>query len=160
MKRFIFILLTVLSLSAGAFQSAEASSTAGINVILRRGTAAAWTAANPILANGEPGYETDTGRMKLGNGVSRWSAISYFSAAVIPTPPNPQLYSTFSDASGGGQTVDIATYTDTLTCKIDNSVNTVTIVDTTPNTVNWDPLSVEGECLHLVLHSNGVWYKE
>ena len=44
----------------------------------RRGTAAQWTAANPILAAGEIGYETDTSKFKMGNGSSAWSALTYF----------------------------------------------------------------------------------
>jgi hypothetical protein len=45
----------------------------------RRGTEAQWNAADPILAAGEIGFETDTGRFKMGNGSSVWSALSYFS---------------------------------------------------------------------------------
>ena len=48
---------------------------------LRRDTEANWTAADPILAEGEVGFETDTGRLKVGNGLDAWSALSYFSAA-------------------------------------------------------------------------------
>jgi citrate lyase gamma subunit len=44
----------------------------------RRGTQAQWTAANPILAAGEIGFETDTSRFKMGNGSSTWSALQYF----------------------------------------------------------------------------------
>ena len=46
---------------------------------LRRDTADNWTAINPILAEGEIGYET-TGfkRMKVGDGKNRWAALSYF----------------------------------------------------------------------------------
>jgi len=44
----------------------------------RRGTATQWTSANPILAAGEIGFETDTGKFKMGNGSSAWSALSYF----------------------------------------------------------------------------------
>ncbi len=44
---------------------------------LRRGTAAEWSTANPILANGEPGVEIDTGRYKTGNGTSAWNALPY-----------------------------------------------------------------------------------
>jgi len=46
---------------------------------LRRGTAAEWTAANPVLAVGEPGVETDTGKQKFGNGTSAWTALPYAS---------------------------------------------------------------------------------
>ncbi len=44
---------------------------------LRRGTAAAWTAANTILSAGEPGFETDTGKTKTGDGVTTWTALAY-----------------------------------------------------------------------------------
>ncbi len=44
----------------------------------RRGTAAQWTAANPVLAAGEIGFETDTNQFKIGDGSSTWSTISYF----------------------------------------------------------------------------------
>jgi parallel beta-helix repeat protein len=45
---------------------------------LRRGTAAEWTAADPVLAAGEPGFETDTGLHKIGTGDLAWSALPYF----------------------------------------------------------------------------------
>ena len=47
----------------------------------RRGTAAQWTAANPVLAAGEIGFETDTSKFKMGNGSSAWSALTYFANA-------------------------------------------------------------------------------
>ena len=58
----------------------------------RRGTAAQWTAANPILAAGEIGFETDTSKFKMGNGSSTWSALQYFAnaaelAAIIDGAP-------------------------------------------------------------------------
>lgn len=46
---------------------------------LRGDTAAAWAAANPVLANREPGVETDTGRMKVGDGVRAWNDVDYAS---------------------------------------------------------------------------------
>lgn len=42
---------------------------------VRRDTAAAWAAANPILLSGEPGYETDTHVFKLGDGSSAWTSL-------------------------------------------------------------------------------------
>lgn len=54
-------------------------------IILRRGTAAAWTSAGSVvLAAGEPGFETDTGKFKIGNGVTAWSALAY-AVGTIPT---------------------------------------------------------------------------
>ena len=48
---------------------------------LRRSTAAQWTATNPILFAGEAGFETDTGKFKIGDGTSVWSALYYFTTA-------------------------------------------------------------------------------
>jgi len=45
---------------------------------LRNGTAAAWTAANPVLLLGEMGIETDTRRYKIGDGTTAWSGLSYY----------------------------------------------------------------------------------
>lgn len=44
---------------------------------LRRGTAAAWISANPVLSQGEPGFETDTGNQKIGDGVTAWTSLNY-----------------------------------------------------------------------------------
>jgi hypothetical protein len=43
----------------------------------RRDTSSNWTAVNPILASGEPGYETDTSFFKLGDGTTPWSGLPY-----------------------------------------------------------------------------------
>jgi len=43
----------------------------------RQGTAAEWAAANPIPRSGEWGYETDTGRVKIGDGVTAWNSLPY-----------------------------------------------------------------------------------
>ena len=44
---------------------------------MRRDTAANWTSANPTLAAGEWGYETDTKRRKLGDGTTAWTSLRY-----------------------------------------------------------------------------------
>ena len=44
---------------------------------VRRGTASQWTSANPILAAGEWGYETDTNKGKIGNGSTAWNSLAY-----------------------------------------------------------------------------------
>lgn len=43
----------------------------------RRDTAANWTAADPVLASGEFGVETDTAKFKHGDGVTAWSVLPY-----------------------------------------------------------------------------------
>jgi|694.fasta_scaffold00090_147 hypothetical protein len=46
----------------------------------RRGTAAQWTSANPILSPGEIGFEIDTNKFKIGDGTTRWASLIYFTA--------------------------------------------------------------------------------
>lgn len=60
---------------------------------LRRDTLTAFAAANPVLASGEPGYETDTGKMKIGDGVTAWNSLDYFVSS--------------SGGSGGNSTITI-----------------------------------------------------
>jgi hypothetical protein len=45
---------------------------------LRHDTAMRWTMANPKLLAGEIGLETDTNRMKIGNGLLNWNDLPYF----------------------------------------------------------------------------------
>ena len=44
---------------------------------LRRDLAANWTGTNPVLAQGEPGVELDTKKMKVGDGVTAWNDLAY-----------------------------------------------------------------------------------
>ena len=44
---------------------------------VRRSPAAVWASRNPILADGEPGYESDTRRIKFGDGWNRWNNLPY-----------------------------------------------------------------------------------
>ena len=44
---------------------------------LRRDTAANWTAANTVLDLGEPGFETDTRKLKMGDGTTPWNSLDY-----------------------------------------------------------------------------------
>jgi hypothetical protein len=49
----------------------------------RRGTAAQWTTANPVLAEGELGVELDTNKFKIGNGVDNWSTLPYATGSTV-----------------------------------------------------------------------------
>ncbi len=45
---------------------------------LRRDISTNWTYGNPVLKDGELGYETDTERVKIGNGSTAWTGLPYF----------------------------------------------------------------------------------
>lgn len=52
----------------------------------RRGTAEQWDLIDPILASGEFGFETDTGKFKIGDGIQVWSLLKYFTDATVDSP--------------------------------------------------------------------------
>jgi len=48
---------------------------------VRRGTAAQWETADPVLESGEIGFETDTGKFKIGDGTTDWVDLKYAGGA-------------------------------------------------------------------------------
>ena len=53
---------------------------------IRRDTAANWTSANPVLAQGELALETDTSKLKAGDGTTAWSSLAYYTLGVSGVP--------------------------------------------------------------------------
>ena len=43
----------------------------------RRGSTLSWTTRNPVLGEGEPGFEIDAKRFKVGDGVTPWNSLPY-----------------------------------------------------------------------------------
>ena len=66
---------------------------------LHRGNAEVWAKNNPVLAAGEPGFELDTGKLKIGNGNDTYNDLSYidsrlFTFTITPTNgPGSQMLS-------------------------------------------------------------------
>lgn len=66
---------------------------------LRRGNAEVWAKNNPVLAAGEPGFELDTGKLKIGNGNDTYNDLPYihsrlFTFTITPTNgPGSQMLS-------------------------------------------------------------------
>ena len=85
-----------------------------ITIKLRRGTAAQWTATNPVLAEGEVGLETDTRKFKVGDGATSWNSLQYWggsggAADFIDLGDVPVSY-----AGAGGQYVKVKQTADGL----------------------------------------------
>ena len=96
---------------------------------IRRDTSSNWTSLNPILGAGEIGFETNTGKFKIGNGSSGWSALDYFLdssdlSAYLTTSTASTTYLTQSSASTNYAT---KTY-------VDNSV--LAVIDSAPANLN------------------------
>lgn len=54
----------------------------------KRGKAASWTEKNILLGPGEPGFEIDTGRLKIGNGIHQWNDLPYLAENEIKNEIN------------------------------------------------------------------------
>lgn len=87
---------------------------------IRRGTAAQWTSANPTLASGEFGYESDTGKFKIGNGSTAWNSLGYQASGTVTS------ITAGTGLSGG-------TITSSGTIAIDSTVATLTGTQTLTN---------------------------
>jgi hypothetical protein len=70
----------------------------------KRGTAANWTLRNPVLAQGEFGLETDTSKLKIGDGVTAWTLLPYFSpsAGNLDGGLPDSIYGGTTAVDGGG----------------------------------------------------------
>jgi hypothetical protein len=71
---------------------------------LRRGKKATWETKNPILAKGEPGFETDTFGLKIGDGITPWIELPYISKGQISIDSLYQEEGTFVTFYGGSAT--------------------------------------------------------
>jgi hypothetical protein len=81
-----------------------------VQIQVRRGTAAAWTSANPTLAAGEFAMETDTDKYKFGDGSTAWTSLGYSSL------PSTAISNTVVDAKG-----------DIIAATADNTVAKLTV---------------------------------
>ena len=46
----------------------------------KRSTAQRWNEVNPVLRRGEPGFEYDTGKLKIGDGITPWIYLPYINS--------------------------------------------------------------------------------
>lgn len=107
-----------------------------VRIQFRRGTAAEWTAANPTLAAGELGYETDTTQMKIGNGSTTWENLAY--SAVSSSYIDNAIANVIDLAPGALDTLnelaaainDDNNFFSTVTNNIDSAIGTHSTVTT------------------------------
>lgn len=69
-------------------------------VRFKRRTAEGWEETNPLLKRGEPGYETDTGKVKIGDGETHWVDLEYVGDALIADLV--ERVTLLEEANGGG----------------------------------------------------------
>ena len=70
-----------------------------VQLQVRSDSASAWVAANPVLLAGEPGFETDTGKLKIGDGIRNWADLPYTSGVSLASTAPPAAGSASAGAS-------------------------------------------------------------
>ena len=90
---------------------------------VKRGTAARWEELNPILNPGEPGFEMDTFKLKIGDGSTPWKELPYVNDVDI------SKYITIEDIINGDVILPVAT----------EAVRGVVLSSTAKNEISVDP---------------------
>lgn len=108
---------------------------------LKKDTSEAWRINNPVLLDGEAGYESDTNLMKVGDGIRRWLELDYTNsgATAIASTAN---YAINAGALGGTSAVDWAKKFDNyvLNTRIEAVMSTASAADKIPTSIavtNW-----------------------
>ena len=96
----------------------------------RRGTLAQWTLANPVLMDGEVGHEKDTGRWKLGDGVTPYISLPYKSGVDKVAGKTGNVSLVVDDVAGAAPLVDPA-FTGEPTAPTPNEVDDSSRIATT-----------------------------
>jgi hypothetical protein len=98
-----------------------------VRVQVRKDTASNWTTANSVLASGEFGFETDTGYLKCGDGVTNWGSLKYVGSTKIVdgdgTNFHTNIGSTWTLTEGAGIVINHTdtgspTYATTITANV------------------------------------------
>ena len=98
---------------------------------VKRGTAAAWTSANPTLTAGEIGFESDTKKMKVGDGSTAWTSLTY-----TATDGDISGVTAGTGLSGGGNSGAVTLAIDTSTTVDKTTAQTLTNKTLTSPVVN------------------------
>ena len=108
---------------------------------LKKDTSEAWRINNPVLLDGEAGYESDTNLMKVGDGIHRWLELDYinYGATAIASTAN---YAINAGALGGTSAADWAKKFDNyvLNTRIEAVMSTASAADKIPTSIavtNW-----------------------
>lgn len=103
---------------------------------VKRGTAARWEELNPILNPGEPGFEMDTFKLKIGNGSTPWKELPYINDVDI------SKYITIEDIINGDVILPVATKT-TRGAVLSSTAKNEISVDPTDGSMEVNSLSID-----------------
>jgi hypothetical protein len=116
---------------------------------VRRGTASQWTSTNPTLAAGEWGFESDTGKVKIGNGSTAWNSLGYTGAGDI------EGVTAGTGLSGGGTSGTVTVSIDTSVTADLSTAQTLTNKTLTAPVINLALNAQTGTTYTFALSDNG-----
>lgn len=70
-------------------------------ILLRRDTSSNWSSTNPVLSQGEVGYETNTNKLKIGDGTTAYNSLAYFNGNLTGSSLNDLADVTIVSAANG-----------------------------------------------------------
>jgi len=112
----------------------------------RRGTAAQWTSANPILNAGEMGWESDTNKFKIGDGTNHWADLDYFIDQSSTVNPSFGSSITFEGATANAYetTISVTDPTADRAITFPDASGSVVVADGSGNVTVSGNLTVQG----------------
>lgn len=81
-------------------------------------TSTEWTSLNPTLLEGEIGFEKDTNKLKIGDGVSNWNTLEYVAESDSTTNSSLYLYNACTSNVIDGDNVRNITYNGSIDRRI------------------------------------------
>lgn len=122
---------------------------------IRRGLSSLWASVNSTLAAGEIGHETDTGRIKIGDGTTQWNSLPYSFAKYTDIVTGSGINASYlTDVGGrvtGVQILNNIKAGANIALTLDTNDNSISIAGSSPVTLS------EGTGIHIV--QNGDDYE-
>ena len=119
-------------------------------------TRSQWAATNPVLLAGEPGVESDTENLKIGDGRTTWSGLPYFA--------NPGYWGSFWDSTS--QVAALANTANAIKLRqVDTSSRGIKIISDTRITIDHPGIysitfSIQFSNTDSVIHDVNVWLRK
>lgn len=122
---------------------------------VKRGSASSWTSANTVLAAGEIGFETDTKKMKVGDGSTAWTSLAY-----TATDGDISGVTAGTGLSGGGTSGAVTVSLDTSSQYVvpSQSTHSGKYLTTDGTTSSWGTVDLSGKTDKNTLTTTGDIY--
>lgn len=102
-------------------------------VLTKVDTSVNWRTNNPVLLEGESGYESDTNLTKMGDGTSHWNDLAYTNAGMSSLASTAN-YAKNAGALGGTSAANLLKKFDNyvLTSRVEATMSTASATDKIP----------------------------